>query len=46
MYFAGYKLNNGNATGLNYLQKKAVGIMFNEKLKYVNKCKGMLVMSL
>lgn len=46
MYFAGYLLNNGNATGLTFLQKKAVGIMFNEKIKCVKSSKGMLVMSL
>ena len=30
-------------TGLTLLQKKAIGIMFNEKLRYVNDNKGFLV---
>lgn len=44
MYFAGYRLQNGDMCTLNFLQKKVAGIMFNEKLKYVKANKGFVVM--
>ena len=44
MYFAGYLLEQGNIKKLTFLQKKAVSIMFNEKIRYVNDNKGFLVM--
>lgn len=40
MNFAGYKINNGSMTGLTNLQKYAILIMDNERLKWSNKNKA------
>ena len=42
MYIAGYKLNNGDMTGLTNLQKLAVIIMKKERDKYYGENKAIL----
>ena len=40
MNFAGYKINKGSMSGLTNLQKHAILIMNNERLKWSNKNKA------
>ena len=41
MSFSGYKLNNGSMSGLTQLQKNAILIMDNERLKWSNDNKAL-----
>lgn len=37
MCFNGYKINNGNLSGLTNLQKQAIIVVCNERMKMANK---------
>ena len=40
MSFAGYRINNGNMSGLTQLQKYAILVMDNERLKWAKSNKA------